>query len=38
MKNFLSSAPVLIMVLISVTAVMLIEINLILPDLLTYPI
>jgi len=38
MKSFLSSAPVLIMVLISVTAVMLIEINLILPDLLTYPI
>ncbi|MCY7406845.1 MAG: Photosystem I reaction center subunit IX [Alkalinema sp. CAN_BIN05] len=38
MKSFLSSAPVLIMVLISATAVMLIEINLILPDLLTYPI
>ena len=37
MKNFLSSAPVLIMVLISVTAVMLIEINWFLPDLLAHP-
>jgi photosystem I subunit 9 len=37
MKSYLSSAPVLLMLLLTVTAGMLIEINLILPDLLAYP-
>ena len=37
MKSYLSSAPVLLMLLLNVTAVMLIEVNWFLPDLLAHP-
>ncbi len=38
MKSYLSSAPVLFMLLLTVTAGMLIEFNRFFPDLLAYPI